>query len=200
MPRIELIVGLGNPGPEYAHTRHNAGFWFVDAVAQAHGAQFRTEHRFHAEIAKFTPTSPPVRECWLLKPRTFMNKSGQAVADLAAFYKIAAENILVAHDDLDLAAGSVRLKQGGGHGGHNGLRDLIAHIGADFVRLRIGIGHPGKGRDVEGYVLQRAPAAEQKLLDDALADALNALPLIMSGELEKAMQQLHTSKAQPDLE
>ncbi|MDO9371286.1 MAG: aminoacyl-tRNA hydrolase [Gammaproteobacteria bacterium] len=200
MPRIELIVGLGNPGREYAHTRHNAGFWFVDAVAQAHGASFRTEHRFHAEIAKFTLTSPPVRECWLLKPHTFMNKSGQAVAGLAAFHKMAAENILVVHDDLDLAAGSVRLKQGGGHGGHNGLRDLIALVGADFIRLRIGIGHPGKGRDVEGYVLQRAPAVEQKLLDDALADALAALPLIMNGELEKAMQQLHTSKLQPDLE
>lgn len=189
MPRIELIVGLGNPGPEYALTRHNAGFWFADAVAQAHGACFRTEQRFHAEVAKFTFAT---HEGWLLKPGTFMNRSGQAVAALAAFYKIAVENILVAHDDLDLPAGRVRLKQGGGHGGHNGLRDLIAHVGADFVRLRIGIGHPGKGNDVEGYVLKRAAAAEQKLLDEALDHALGALPLIMSGELEKAMQQLHS--------
>lgn len=193
MPRIELIVGLGNPGPEYQYTRHNAGFWFADAVARKHAASFQSESRFHAQIAKFTP-DPVGGECRLLKPQTFMNRSGQAVASLAAFYKLPAESILVAHDDLDLPAGIVRLKQGGGHGGHNGLRDIIAQIGDAFARLRIGIGHPGKGNNVEGYVLKRAPAEEQHLTDDALADALAALPLILNGEMEKAMQQLHTPK------
>jgi PTH1 family peptidyl-tRNA hydrolase len=191
LPRIELIVGLGNPGPEYQHTRHNAGFWFADAVARGHAVHFQAESRFHAQIAKFTP-GPDGRECRLLKPQTFMNRSGQAVASLAAFYKLPVASILVAHDDLDLPPGVVRLKQGGGHGGHNGLRDIIARVGDSFARLRIGIGHPGKGNDVEGYVLKRAPAEEQSLMDDAVADALAALPLIISGETEKAMQQLHS--------
>lgn len=193
MPRIELIVGLGNPGPEYQDTRHNAGFWFADAVAREQAGGFQTESRFHAQIAKFTSGSPG-HECRLLKPQTFMNRSGQAVAGLAAFYKLPPEGILVAHDDLDLPPGVVRLKQGGGHGGHNGLRDIIAQIGDAFVRLRIGIGHPGKGNNVEGYVLKRAPAEEQQLIDSALAEALTTLPLIIHGEMEKAMQQLHTVK------
>lgn len=186
---IELIVGLGNPGPDYDLTRHNAGFWFVDELARQANLNFKFETKFQGAVAKYPA---PGRDCWLLKPHTFMNKSGQPIASLAGFYKIPIANILVVHDDLDLPPGTVRLKQGGGHGGHNGLRDIITHLGDNFLRLRIGIGHPGKGNDVVGYVLQRAPAAEQQLLDTAMAEAHAALPLILSGETEKAMQQLHT--------
>ena len=186
---IDLIVGLGNPGPDYDLTRHNAGFWFVDELARQAKLNFKFETRFQGTVAKYPA---PGRDCWLLKPHTFMNKSGQPIAGLAGFYKIPVANILVVHDDLDLPPGTVRLKQGGGHGGHNGLRDIIAHLGDNFLRLRIGIGHPGKGNDVVGYVLQRAPAVEQKLLDAAIAEAHAALPLVLNGEIEKAMQQLHS--------
>ena len=188
---IDLIAGLGNPGPDYELTRHNAGFWFVDELARQAKQSFRFETKFQGTVAKYPA---PGRVCWLLKPHTFMNKSGQPIASLAGFYKIPVESILVVHDDLDLPPGTVRLKQGGGHGGHNGLRDIIAHLGDNFLRLRIGIGHPGKGNDVVGYVLQRAPAAEQKLIDTAMIEAHAALPLILSGEIEKAMQQLHSNR------
>jgi len=186
---IDLIVGLGNPGPDYELTRHNAGFWFLDELARRAKLSFKFEAKFQGTVAKYPA---PGRDCWLLKPHTFMNKSGQPIAGLAGFYKIPVENILVVHDDLDLPPGTVRLKQGGGHGGHNGLRDIITHLGDNFLRLRIGIGHPGKGNDVVSYVLQRAPAAEQQLLDAAMVEAHAALPLILTGEIEKAMQQLHT--------
>jgi PTH1 family peptidyl-tRNA hydrolase len=189
---IDLIVGLGNPGPDYELTRHNAGFWFVDKLARQANLNFKFETKFQGAVCKYPVLGGPSRDCWLFKPHTFMNKSGQPIASLAGFYKIPVENILVVHDDLDLPPGTVRLKQGGGHGGHNGLRDIIAHIGDDFLRLRIGVGHPGKGNDVVGYVLKHAPAAEQKLIDAATAEAYAALPLILSGEIEKAMQQLHT--------
>ncbi len=188
---IQLIAGLGNPGADYAQTRHNAGFWFVDAVARERRAHFKREAKFQGEACRFVSAQG---EHWLFKPATYMNKSGAAVQACAAFYKIPVENILVVHDDLDLPPGAVRLKQGGGHGGHNGLRDIIAQLGADFLRLRIGIGHPGKNNDVVDYVLQRAPAEEQALLDDALNAAHAVLPLILGGAVEKAMQQLHTGK------
>ncbi len=187
---IDLIVGLGNPGPDYELTRHNAGFWFVDELARRAKLNFKFETQFQGAVAKYPVAGG--HDCWLLKPHTFMNKSGQPIAGLAGFYKIPSENILVVHDDLDLPPGTVRLKQGGGHGGHNGLRDIITHIGDGFLRLRIGIGHPGKGNDVVGYVLKRAPAAEQPLLDAALEEALAALPLILSGAIEKVMQRLHS--------
>lgn len=188
--RIQLIVGLGNPGTQYEQTRHNAGFWFVEAVARRHGGSFKSESKFHGEACKVLVDG---NELWLLKPMTFMNKSGQAVAALARFYKIAPENILVAHDELDLPPGTVRLKQGGGHGGHNGLRDTIAQLGGsrDFQRLRIGIGHPGHSSQVTGYVLGKAPADEQRLMEEAIDDALDILPLALGGEMQKAMNQLH---------
>lgn len=188
--RIQLIVGLGNPGTQYEQTRHNAGFWFVEAVARRHGGIFKSESKFHGEACKVLVDG---NELWLLKPMTFMNKSGQAVAALARFYKIAPENILVAHDELDLPPGTVRLKQGGGHGGHNGLRDTIAQLGGsrDFQRLRIGIGHPGHSSQVTGYVLGKAPADEQRLMEEAIDDALDILPLALGGEMQKAMNQLH---------
>ncbi|MEO5573877.1 MAG: aminoacyl-tRNA hydrolase [Gammaproteobacteria bacterium] len=193
MAGISLIVGLGNPGPDYAQTRHNAGFWLIDALAQSHGASFKQESRFHGAVCKISPPrSNGSRECWLLKPATFMNRSGQAVASLAGFYKIPVTHILVVHDDLDLPVGTVRIKQGGGHGGHNGLRDISAHLGDDFLRLRIGIGHPGKGNDVTAYVLNRAPKTEQTLIQDGIDNALSVLPLMLCGDLERAMHQLHS--------
>lgn len=191
--RIQLIVGLGNPGAQYEQTRHNAGFWFVEAVARRHGGSLKSENKFHGEACKVFVDG---KELWLLKPMTFMNKSGQAISALARFYKIEPENILVAHDELDLPPGAIRLKQGGGHGGHNGLRDTIAQLGGsrDFQRLRIGIGHPGHSSQVTGYVLGKAPADEQRLIEQAIDDALDILPLAVNGELQKAMNQLHTKK------
>lgn len=190
---LALIVGLGNPGREYEQTRHNAGFWFVEAIARRHGGSFKSETKFHGEACKVLVDG---KELWLLKPMTFMNKSGQAIAALARFYKIAPENILVAHDELDLPPGAVRLKQGGGHGGHNGLRDTIAQLGGsrDFQRLRIGIGHPGHSSQVTGYVLGKAPADEQRQIEEAIDDAVDILPLAVDGDLQKAMNQLHAKK------
>jgi len=191
--RISLIVGLGNPGAKYEPTRHNAGFWFVDQLARQHGGSFKSENKFHGEACKIRLDG---KEVWLLKPMTFMNKSGQAIANLANFYKIAPEEILVAHDELDLPPGAARLKKGGGHGGHNGLRDTIAQLGnnKDFQRLRIGIGHPGHSSQVTGYVLGKAPADEQRLMDDAISDAIDVMPQAVSGDMQKAMNQLHSKR------
>ncbi len=189
---VALIVGLGNPGPQYQETRHNAGFWFVEQLARQQGGQFRLENKFHAEIAKVVIGA---KQVWLLKPNTFMNRSGQSVAALARFYKIPLENILVVHDELDLDPGTARLKQGGGHGGHNGLRDIVAQMGGkDFMRLRIGIGHPGNSKQVSNYVLSGAGADEQRLMDESIDDALAVLPQVVSGEFQKAMNTLHTEK------
>jgi PTH1 family peptidyl-tRNA hydrolase len=164
--RVDLIVGLGNPGPEYEHTRHNAGFWFVDAVAVAHATPFRKEKKFHGEVARFYAGG---HDIWLLKPDTFMNNSGQAVQALAGFYKIDLEHILVAHDDLDLPPGTARLKQGGGHGGHNGLRDIISKMGGSgFQRLRLGIGHPGDKNKVTGHVLKKTSSEDQIGIERAI--------------------------------
>ena len=188
--RIQLIVGLGNPGQQYEKTRHNAGFWFVDAIARSYGINLKSENKFHGEVGKGRIDG---EEVWLLKPMTFMNKSGQGIAALARFYKIDAENILIAHDELDLSPGTVRLKKGGGHGGHNGLRDTVAQLGTkDFQRLRLGIGHPGHASQVSGYVLGKAPAIDQALTEGAIDKALDNLSLIVSGDLQKAMNQLHS--------
>lgn len=189
---VALIVGLGNPGPQYEATRHNAGFWFVEQVARQYGGQFRSETRFHGEVARVTLGG---REVWLLKPQTFMNRSGQSVAALARFYKIPLENMLVVHDELDLPPGVARLKQGGGHGGHNGLRDIVAHMGGkDFMRLRIGIGHPGNSGQVSDYVLSRASAADQGMIDDSIDAALAVLPRVVEGAFQKAMNTLHSDR------
>lgn len=189
-PPIALIVGLGNPGREYETTRHNAGFWFVDAIARQTGASFKAENKFHGEAVK---TRVHGHEVWLLKPSTFMNRSGLAVCALAKFYKIAPESILIAHDELDFDPGDVRLKTGGGHGGHNGLRDSIAALGSkNFARLRIGIGHPGDARQVSNYVLKKAGADDQRAIEDAIERGLDVLPLLVDGEMEKAMHRLHS--------
>ncbi len=189
---VALIVGLGNPGLQYEVTRHNAGFWFVEQVARQSGERFRLENKFHAEIAKVLIGS---KQVWLLKPNTFMNRSGQSVAALARFYKIPLENVLVVHDELDLDPGTARLKQGGGHGGHNGLRDIVAQMGGkDFMRLRIGIGHPGNSKQVSNFVLSRASVNEQRSIDESIDRALTVLPQIVNGEFQKAMNDLHTQK------
>lgn len=185
---ISLIVGLGNPGTEYAQTRHNAGFWYVERLAQRYGISLKSESRFHGLTGRGQIEGHDVR---LLLPSTFMNRSGQAVVPMAKFFQVSPAQLLIAHDELDLASGVIRLKSGGGHGGHNGLRDIVPHIGAEFHRLRIGIGHPGHRDKVTGHVLGKAPAAEQALLDQALDEALRLTDLIVAGNISQAMNQLN---------
>ena len=184
-----LITGLGNPGDKYAKTRHNAGFWFVDELANRYGASFKSEAKFSGEVAKVNIEGQSV---WLLKPSTFMNRSGLAAHQIASFYKIPAKNILVAYDELDLPVGSVRLKVGGGHGGHNGLRDLHAQITKEYTRLRFGIGHPGDSKKVADYVLSRPDQDGEIAIHNAIDKALNEIELIISGDTQKAMNTLHT--------
>ena len=191
MSEIRLIVGLGNPGREYEATRHNAGFWWVDEFAHTHQCTFKAEGKFHGMAARGQMHG---HELFLLKPQTFMNISGRAVGALAQFYKIAPQQILVVHDELDLPPGSAKLKLGGGHGGHNGLKDIIAHLGTrDFWRLRLGIGHPGERADVSAYVLNAPRREEQVLIDEAMRRALDVAPLIVEGKLEAAMLKLHSN-------
>lgn len=191
MSEIKLIVGLGNPGREYETTRHNAGFWWVDEFARMYGASFRADGKFHGLVAR---TVLRGHEVHLLKPQIFMNVSGRAVGALAQFYKIVPQHILVVHDELDLPPGSAKLKLGGGHGGHNGLKDIIAHLGTrDFWRLRIGVGHPGEKAEVSNYVLNAPRREEQVLVDEAMQRAQDVAPLIVEGKLEAAMLKLHSA-------
>lgn len=186
---LRAIIGLGNPGPDYERTRHNAGFWFVERLADKHGGAFRKEARFHGLLADISIGGVKLL---LLKPSTYMNGSGRAVQALMAFHKIEPAQLLIAHDELDLPAGTVRLKLGGGHGGHNGLRDTHAQIGAEYRRLRIGVGHPGQKDYVTDYLTSgRASAADQKLMDEGIAAAIEAMPLVLE-HWEKATQQLHS--------
>jgi len=187
--RIDLVVGLGNPGSEYAQTRHNVGFWLLDELAKSSNTTFQTQSKFFGETAKIKTDD---HDCWLLKPSTFMNRSGQSVGALASFYRIPIERILVIHDELDLEAGTIRLKEGGGHGGHNGLRDITTRFSSDkYLRLRIGIGHPGSGSDVSKYVLNRPTATEEMEIQNVIARSLDHLPDILSGNLQKTMNELH---------
>src|SRR5690242_21786811 len=193
MSAIRLIVGLGNPGAEHLRTRHNAGFWFIDALASGAAARFGFENKLHSETARLRIGSDQV---WLLKPTTFMNKSGIAVASALRYWKIEPDEMLVVHDDLDLPPGAVRLKFDGGHGGQNGLRDIFAHVGhGQFHRLRIGIGHPGPGNKdrVTPWVLGRPSAVDEAAILDAIGRAFDVLPLVVEGEFEKAMHKLHTA-------
>ena len=187
---LAIIVGLGNPGPEHRLTRHNAGFWFVDALARALGAQFRSHARYHGEICRVPLDG---RDVVLLKPQTYMNRSGLSVRALLDYVKAPSGELLVVHDELDLPPGTARLKLGGGHGGHNGLRDIITHCGADFWRLRLGIGHPGDRSQVIDYVLQRAAPADEEALLSAIDGALQVLPVFVRDGSEKAMHALHTA-------
>jgi PTH1 family peptidyl-tRNA hydrolase len=186
---LRIIVGLGNPGPEHKVTRHNAGFWFVELLARRHGGEFRDYRKYSGETAKINIEG---FEVVLLKPTTYMNRSGLSIRQLSDFYKVPPPEILVAHDELDLPVGTVRLKQGGGHGGHNGLRDTIAHIGETFWRLRLGIGHPGTKADVIDYVLTRAPRSEEDLILDAVGTAADCIPLLLEQGAERAMTRLHS--------
>ncbi|CAM2946598.1 peptidyl-tRNA hydrolase [Ectopseudomonas mendocina] len=194
MTAVQLIVGLGNPGPEYDQTRHNAGALFVERVAASQRVNLSVDRKYFGLVGKFNHQGREVR---LLIPTTYMNRSGQSVAALANFFKIRPEEILVAHDELDMPPGVAKLKQGGGHGGHNGLRDIIAQLGNqnNFHRLRLGIGHPGHASLVSGYVLGRAPRSEQELLDKSIDFALDVLPEILAGDWTVAMRKLHSQKA-----
>jgi peptidyl-tRNA hydrolase, PTH1 family len=192
MASLRLIVGLGNPGAEHIRTRHNAGFWFIDALALAHGARFGFDNKLHGETAKISVDGQPL---WLLKPTTFMNKSGISLASALRYWKIEPDEMLVAHDDLDLPAGTVRLKFDGGHGGQNGLRDIFAHLGhGKFHRLRIGIGHPGDRNRVLSWVLGRPGADDEQAILGGIGRALEVLPLAVQGDFNDAMKKLHTSR------
>ncbi|HAB90864.1 MAG: aminoacyl-tRNA hydrolase [Thiopseudomonas sp.] len=194
MNAVQLIVGLGNPGPEYDQTRHNAGAFFVERLASAQGVNLSFDKKYFGLTGKFSYQGRDIR---LLIPTTYMNRSGQAVAALANFFRIKPEEILVAHDELDMPPGVCKLKQGGGHGGHNGLRDIIACLANqnNFHRLRIGIGHPGHSSQVSNYVLSRAPRSEQDLTNTSIEFALGVLPDLLDGNFSRAMQQLHSQKA-----
>jgi len=193
MSAIRLIVGLGNPGSEHESDRHNAGFWWVDRIARAHGATWRSESRFHGDLARAQVDGVDV---WLLKPSTYMNRSGQSVSSVARFYRLTVADILVAHDELDLPPGTIRLKQGGGSGGHNGLKDISAAMGSpQYWRLRIGIGHPRDlypGREVIDFVLARPSRDEQQAIDTRMDVAQDVLPRLLSGQFDRAGQVLHT--------
>ena len=191
---LKLIVGLGNPGTEYARSRHNAGFQFLDELARRHDALFRSEPRHRAEVARARIGDA---ELWLLKPMNYMNHSGDPVRSVASFYKVPLASILVAYDELDFPAGVVRLRQGGGAAGHNGMRDVIAQMGDGFWRLRIGIGHPGDRSQVLDYVLGRPPVAEAQLIHEAIVAAADAIPLLLVQGAQIAMHQLHSRDPVP---
>ena len=189
---IKLFVGLGNPGPEYEDTRHNAGFWWIDALARELKVQLVPERSYWGLMARTTVKGQTV---WLLEPQTFMNLSGKSVGALARFFKIQPEEILVVHDELDFEPGTVKLKKGGSHGGHNGLRDIHAQLGSpDYWRLRVGIGHPGHKGEVASWVLKKPPQDQMKAIEDSLIKSLQAWPLLLAGEMEKASSQINTQK------
>jgi len=191
---LSLIVGLGNPGPKYEQTRHNAGALFVEGLAHAYGEPLRPQSRFHGSLGRIQVQGTDLH---LLVPGTYMNRSGQAVRAVADFYRFSPGQILVAHDDLDLPPGTAKLKQGGGHGGHNGLRDIIAHLGSpDFRRLRLGIGHPGDSRAVVNYVLSRLGKDENAALAAVIGETIDVLPLILADDWSGAMNRLHAFRAE----
>ena len=190
---IKLIVGLGNPGEQYTQTRHNAGFWLVDEVARSLGVQLQLDKSYHGLVAR---TNYKGQNLWLLQPQTFMNASGKSVAALARFFKIEPQEILVAHDELDIPPEQAKLKLGGSHAGHNGLRDIHAQLGSDqYWRLKIGIGHPGHKEAVVGWVLQKPPLDARIAIDQAIARCIQALPDLLDGKMDKATAHIHTKAA-----
>ncbi len=192
---IRLLVGLGNPGPEYEATRHNAGFWFIDEVARKLAVTLMPERSYFGLVARVNRPDGPF---WLLQPMTFMNLSGKAVASLARFFKIAPDEILVVHDELDLMPGQAKMKLGGSHAGHNGLKDIHAQLGsADHWRLRLGIGHPGVKAEVINYVLRKPPLAEREAIEKIIDQAVQALDLILAGDMERAMMKVHAKPPRP---
>jgi PTH1 family peptidyl-tRNA hydrolase len=189
---LKLLVGLGNPGPEYEATRHNAGFWWIDAVARELKTSLSLDRSYNGLLARTTYKGRPL---WLLEPMTYMNESGKSVGALARFFKIQPEEILVAHDELDIVPGEVKLKRGGGHAGHNGLRSLHAHLGSDdYWRLRIGVGHPGIKSEVANWVLKKPAPDHRTAIEDAMIRTLQALPDLLDGAMDKATMHIHTSK------
>jgi PTH1 family peptidyl-tRNA hydrolase len=192
---IKLLVGLGNPGSEYEATRHNAGFWWIDAAAQQLGARLAAERAYFGLVGRINRPAGPV---WLLQPQTYMNLSGKSVAALARFFKITPQEILVVHDELDLLPGQMKLKQGGGHAGHNGLRDIHAQLGsADYWRLRLGIGHPGVKAEVADYVLRKPPADQREAIERAIDESLKHLDAMLSGQMQQAVMKLHAKPERP---
>ena len=187
---IDLIAGLGNPEPQYLTTRHNAGFWFVDALARELGAKFSASRKIDSDSAEITLAGRRIR---LIKPTTYMNESGRALSKALSYFKIPSENVLVAYDEIDFPPGRIRLKFGGGHAGHNGIRSIISHIGPAFWRLRIGVGHPGEQSMVSGHVLRRAPAQEEDLILATIREGIDILPTLIEQGSEHAMNKLHTS-------
>ncbi len=190
---LDLIVGLGNPGPKYQLTRHNAGFWFADLLARAHGSSYSTDKKLQGETAEISIAGHRIR---VLKPLTYMNLSGQAVGAALRYYKLEPANMLVVYDELDLPPGRAKLKFDGGHAGHNGIRSIIEHVGTAFWRLRIGVGHPGAGRreDVVNHVLKRAASEEEELIIGAVADAVELIPVFLEEGAERATHRLHSRK------
>ena len=186
---LKVIAGLGNPEAKYERTLHNAGFWFVDAVARRYGGEFRYDRKFDAEICR---TRVRGEDVWLVKPQSYMNLSGGPVRAVLDYYRIDVDDLLVAHDEIDLPPGTVRLKVGGGHGGHNGIRDVIKHCGPNFVRLRLGVGHPGEKDKVTSYVLKKASADVERAIEDNIDDAVRALEVWVDDNLNAAMKELHT--------
>jgi PTH1 family peptidyl-tRNA hydrolase len=192
---IRLLVGLGNPGPEYEGTRHNAGFWWVDAAAARLGARLAADRAYHGLVARVNRPEGPL---WLLEPQTYMNLSGKSVAALARFFKIEPAEVLVVHDELDLPPGQLKLKFGGGHAGHNGLRDIHAQLGSpDYWRLRLGIGHPGVKAEVADHVLRKPPASEREAITQAIERSLKELDALLAADMARATRALHTPPPRP---
>jgi PTH1 family peptidyl-tRNA hydrolase len=190
MPKpIRIIAGLGNPGEEYQRTLHNAGFWFVDALARKYGGSFRYEKKFDADYCRINLHGEDV---WLVKPQNYMNQSGSPIRGVLDYYRLHVGELLVAHDEIDLPPGTVRLKEGGGHGGHNGLRDIMQHCSADFLRLRLGVGHPGEKHQVTNYVLKRGSSDAEAAIERNINEAMDVMPLLIAGDIAGAMKQLHT--------
>ena len=186
---IRIIAGLGNPDEKYERTLHNAGFWFVDALARKYGGHFRFDKKFDAATCRVKIHG---EEVWLVKPQSYMNRSGSPVRGLLDYYRLTPGELLVAHDEIDLPPGTVRLKEGGGHGGHNGIRDVIRHCGPDFLRLRLGVGHPGEKHEVTNYVLKRGAAEVEAAVERNIDDAIGVLPELIEGDTGAAMKKLHT--------
>lgn len=189
---IRIVAGLGNPDDKYERTLHNAGFWFVDALAKKCGGSFRYEKKFDADCCKVNLHSEDV---WLVKPQSYMNLSGGPIRRVLDYYRLTVTELLVAHDEIDLPPGTTRLKQGGGHGGHNGLRDIIQHCSAEFVRLRLGVGHPGEKNKVTGHVLKRGSADIEQAVERNISEAIDVMPLLLDGDLGAAQKTLHTKES-----
>jgi PTH1 family peptidyl-tRNA hydrolase len=192
---IRLFVGLGNPGKEYEDTRHNAGFWYIDQLARRLNVNLVMDRSYHGFVGRANLPGGPV---WLLQPQTYMNLSGKSVASLARFFKIAPEEVLVAHDELDMLPGQIKIKQGGSHAGHNGLRDTHAQLGSpDYWRLRLGIGHPGIKSEVAAYVLRKPPMSERELIEQCIDKALQATDALLAGDMAKATAAIHAGTQRP---